>query len=120
MPEEPKPMEKSLADQRVEKILTEIHKLETEIQEIKKVPEIPLKTEPKHHFDPKDLETDCPECKKNIEDWIGSISSKTLKERASYPFVCDHCGTGIAKTEEEARKIEACPGCGSRGAARTR
>jgi endogenous inhibitor of DNA gyrase (YacG/DUF329 family) len=124
MSQEQKPPEKSLADQRVDKILSRIEELKKEMEQYKP----PIKTETHSHDDSRHFqETDldnvtCPNCKKNIETRDKKIKApletqieedaKKIKElRDSLPYQCDDCHGGLTEKEALTRETK-CPTCG--------
>jgi len=65
----------------------------------------------KAHWKAEELvSSECPECKRETEKLFKAYLEKMKKERESYPFVCEGCGLGVKKEEEE------CPLCGSKNA----
>jgi uncharacterized protein with PIN domain len=112
VPEQKPPAEKSLADQRVQKILDQVAELQKQIkeqQEYFREQKIPSKTEKEE--DPFEHVHSCPTCKAKLEKEIAEKAleetQKTLKERSLLPTVCEGCGLGVKPEEKE------CLACGS-------
>jgi hypothetical protein len=106
-------VEKSLADQRVDKILAEIKVLQDKMKEYE--PPKPTKETPStKEEDPYEHVHTCPTCKdklqKEKDDYSREQTQKAFKERASYPFQCVGCGLGVKVEETE------CPACGNKRA----
>ena len=132
MSQEQKPPEKSLADQRVDKILEKIAELKKELEkpipsnEEKHLPQAMQKVQ-LSHFDPKDLETTCPDCKKKIDDFKQKVgeeyaaahalenAQKLYKDRSVHTHKCTNCGLGV-NDEELKDKDRGCVLCGNKQA----
>lgn len=52
----------------------------------------------------------CPDCKKGLDQFGKDYMKKELEKRKNSPYVCEECGLGVEKEEEE------CPSCGSKDA----
>ena len=129
MSQEQKPPEKSLADQRVDKILTRIEELKKEMEQYKP----PIKTEThshdeSRHFQASDLENvSCPNCKKNVDElkqkWgeeyadahVLEKAQKLYKDRAVHSHKCTNCQLGVSD-EELKDKDRGCVLCGNKQA----
>ena len=80
-----------------------------------------------NHFDPKDLETTCPDCKKKIDDFklkIGEeyatahgleTAQKLYKDRAVHSHKCTNCGLGVSEDDLK-EKERGCVLCGNKQA----
>ena len=87
--------------------------LKSAIEAAKKPPE-PM-TDKHQHWKAEDVSkllenNDCPECKAEAQKLEQRISKKFRASRQKLPFVCEECGLGVDKEEEE------CPSCGNRNA----
>jgi len=119
------PESKSLADQRVQKILDEIANLNKKMETLSAKPQVPERVEhdekpdaplkPAKHFSAEDLDTNCPECQKGIEAWKQKIiTDERAKFDKEHPQFCLDCGTHVKEEDKE------CPHChGRNGRART-
>jgi len=66
--------------------------------------------EPNKHFTADLFNDHCPECQQ-VKKQVGEqYAQQILKERATMPYTCIGCGTGVQETEKE------CPACGNKKA----
>jgi len=124
VPEQKVP-EKSKSDLRYEELQKEIKALTEKMEQYK--PQMKISHSIPDHFDPKDLETTCPDCKKKIDEFklkVGEeyalahgleTAQKLYKERAVHSHKCKECGLGV-KDEELKDPDRGCVLCGNKQA----
>lgn len=123
---EQKQPEKSKSDLRYEELQKEIKVLIEKMEQYKPSSMTTSHKEPSH-FDPKDLETTCPDCKKKIDEFklkvgeeyadahVVEKAQKLYKDRAIYTHKCMNCGLGV-NDEELKDKDKGCILCGNKQA----